>query len=26
MSRGKVVKQGLGADMERDNIREFVAL
>jgi urea transport system ATP-binding protein len=26
MSRGQIVKQGLGADMERDNIREFVAL
>jgi urea transport system ATP-binding protein len=26
MSRGQVVKQGLGADMERDNIRDFVAL
>ena len=26
MSRGQIVKQGLGADMERDNIRDFVAL
>jgi urea transport system ATP-binding protein len=26
MSRGQIVKQGLGADMDRDNIREFVAL
>jgi urea transport system ATP-binding protein len=26
MSRGQVVKQGLGADMEADNIRNFVAL
>jgi urea transport system ATP-binding protein len=26
MSRGQVIKQGFGADMERDNIREFVAL
>ncbi len=26
MSRGQIVKQGLGADMKRDNIREFVAL
>jgi hypothetical protein len=24
--RGQVVKQGPGADMDRDNIREFVAL
>jgi urea transport system ATP-binding protein len=26
MSRGQIVKQGLGADMDRDNIRDFVAL
>ena len=26
MSRGQIVKQGLGADMVRDNIRDFVAL
>jgi urea transport system ATP-binding protein len=26
MSRGRIVKQGLGVDMERDNIRDFVAL
>ena len=26
MSRGQIVKQGLGADMDRDDIREFVAL
>jgi urea transport system ATP-binding protein len=26
MSRGQVVKQGLGADMQTDNIRNFVAL
>jgi len=26
MSRGQIVKQGLGKDMERDNIRDFVAL
>jgi len=26
MSRGQIVKQGLGEDMERDNIRDFVAL
>jgi urea transport system ATP-binding protein len=26
MSRGQIMKQGLGADMERDNIRDFVAL
>jgi len=26
LSRGQVVKQGLGEDMERDNIRDFVAL
>jgi urea transport system ATP-binding protein len=26
MSRGQIVKQGRGADMDRDNIREFVAL
>jgi len=26
MSRGQVVKQGAGADMDRDNIRDFVAL
>lgn len=26
MSRGQVVKSGLGADMEKDNIRDFVAL
>ena len=26
MSRGQVVKQGLGADMQADNIRNFVAL
>jgi urea transport system ATP-binding protein len=26
MSRGRVMKAGLGADMERDNIRDFVAL
>jgi urea transport system ATP-binding protein len=26
MSRGQVVKQGLGADMQKDNIRNFVAL
>jgi urea transport system ATP-binding protein len=26
MSRGSIVKQGLGADMDRDNIRDFVAL
>jgi urea transport system ATP-binding protein len=26
MSRGQVVKQGLGEDMDRDNIRDFVAL
>lgn len=26
MSRGQIVKQGVGADMERDNIRDFVAL
>ena len=26
MSRGQVVKSGMGADMEKDNIRNFVAL
>jgi urea transport system ATP-binding protein len=26
MSRGQVIKQGLGADMDADNIRNFVAL
>jgi len=26
MSRGQIVRQGQGADMERDNIRDFVAL
>jgi urea transport system ATP-binding protein len=26
MSRGQIVKQGLGADMDKDNIRNFVAL
>jgi urea transport system ATP-binding protein len=26
MSRGQVIKHGLGADMDRDNIRDFVAL
>jgi urea transport system ATP-binding protein len=26
MSRGQVVKQGVGADMDQDNIRDFVAL
>lgn len=26
MSRGQIVKQGVGADMDRDNIRNFVAL
>jgi len=26
MSRGQIVKSGLGADMDRDNIRDFVAL
>ena len=26
MSRGQIVKQGLGADMDKDNIRDFVAL
>ncbi len=26
MSRGQIVKQGLGADMERDKVRDFVAL
>jgi urea transport system ATP-binding protein len=26
MSRGQIVKQGLGADMDRDNVREFVTL
>jgi urea transport system ATP-binding protein len=26
MSRGQIVKQGLGDSMKRDNIREFVAL
>lgn len=26
MSRGQIVKQGLGADMDNDNIRDFVAL
>jgi urea transport system ATP-binding protein len=26
MSRGQIVKQGAGADMDRDNIREFVTL
>jgi len=26
MPRGQIVKQGLGEDMERDNIRDFVAL
>jgi urea transport system ATP-binding protein len=26
MSRGQIVKQGQGADMDRDNIRDFVAL
>jgi urea transport system ATP-binding protein len=26
MSRGQIVKQGLGSDMDRDNIRDFVAL
>jgi len=26
MSRGQIVKQGRGADMDRDNIRDFVAL
>jgi urea transport system ATP-binding protein len=26
MSRGQIVKQGRGEDMERDNIRDFVAL
>ncbi|MGC2164707.1 MAG: urea ABC transporter ATP-binding subunit UrtE, partial [Gallionella sp.] len=26
MSRGQIVKQGLGTDMDRDNIRDFVAL
>jgi urea transport system ATP-binding protein len=26
MSRGQIVKQGLGADMEKDGIRDFVAL
>jgi len=26
MSRGQVVKQGAGADMDKDNIRDFVAL
>ncbi len=26
MSRGQIVKQGLGADMDRDNVRDFVAL
>ena len=26
MSRGQVIKSGLGADMQKDNIRDFVAL
>lgn len=26
MSRGQIIKQGLGADMDNDNIRNFVAL
>jgi urea transport system ATP-binding protein len=26
MSRGQIVKNGLGKDMARDNIRDFVAL
>jgi urea transport system ATP-binding protein len=26
MSRGQIVKQGLGEDMDKDNIRDFVAL
>lgn len=26
MSRGQIMKQGLGADMDKDNIRDFVAL
>lgn len=26
MSRGQIVKQGLGSDMDRDNIRDFVTL
>lgn len=26
MSRGQIVKRGLGADMDKDNIRDFVAL